>query len=91
MAETPSVLSSLVQLSLPTITLAIAAVDIALSLAGAWSLTRVLQGFLHGVETLHPLTYGGIAGLLLAVAVLAAYLPARWAASVDPVESMRGE
>ena len=69
----------------------ITAVSIALGLAGAWGLTRVLQGLLYGVEALDPLTYGGMAALLLAVAVLAAYLPARRAASVDPGESMRGE
>jgi hypothetical protein len=69
----------------------ITAVGIVLGLAGAWGLTRVLKGLLYGVEALDPLTYGGMAALLLAVAVLAAYLPARRAASVDPGESMRGE
>jgi ABC-type antimicrobial peptide transport system permease subunit len=69
----------------------ITALGIVLGLAGAWGLTRVLQGLLYGVEPLDPLTYGGMAVLLLAVAVLAAYLPARRAASVDPGESMRGE
>jgi ABC-type antimicrobial peptide transport system permease subunit len=69
----------------------ITTVGIVLGLAGAWGLTRVLQGLLYGVEPLDPLTYGGMAVLLLAVAILAAYLPARRAASVDPGESMRGE
>ena len=69
----------------------ITAGGIVLGLAGAWGLTRVLQGLLYGVEPIDPLTYGGMAVLLLAVAILAAYLPARRAASVDPGESMRGE
>jgi len=69
----------------------ITALGIAAGLAGAWALTRLLGGILFGVEALDPLTYGGMATLLLAVAVLAAYLPARRAAAVDPVESMRVE
>jgi predicted permease len=62
-----------------------------LGLTGAWGLTRILQGLLYGVEALDPLTFGGMAALLMGVALLAAYLPARKAASVDPAESMRAE
>jgi len=60
-------------------------------LAGAWGLSRTLQGILFGVEPADPLTYGGMAAALLVVAVLAAYLPAQRAATVDPATSMRAE
>jgi len=69
----------------------ITALGMMVGLGGAWGLSRFLQGILFGVETVDPLTYGGMAGVLLAVAVVAAYLPARKAASVDPAESMRAE
>jgi putative ABC transport system permease protein len=69
----------------------ITAVGIVGGLAGAWALTRLLSGILFGVEALDPVTYGGMALALLLVAVAAAYLPARNAAAVDPVEAMRAE
>jgi predicted permease len=69
----------------------ITALGVVAGLAGAWGLSRFLQGILFGVEAADPLTYGGMAAALLVVAVVAAYLPARKAASVDPAESMRAE
>jgi predicted lysophospholipase L1 biosynthesis ABC-type transport system permease subunit len=69
----------------------ITVLGIVAGLAGAWALTKLLRGILFGVEALDPLTYGGMACVLLCIAVVAAYLPARRAAAVDPVESMRLE
>jgi len=69
----------------------ITALGVVVGLGGAMGLTRFLQGILFGVEAMDPLTYGGMAVALLVVAVVAAYLPARKAASVDPAESMRME
>jgi len=66
-------------------------VGLALGLAGAAALTRVLQGLLFGVEALDPLTFAATSALLLAVGLVAAYLPARRAARLDPVASMRAE
>jgi ABC-type antimicrobial peptide transport system permease subunit len=60
-------------------------------LAGAAVLTRLLKGILYDVKALDPLTFVGTALLLLAAGVLSAYLPARRAAAVDPLESMRVE
>jgi hypothetical protein len=60
-------------------------------LAAAAALTRLMRGILFGVEPLDLTTYSITAGILLAVAVVAAWLPARRAAAVDPLESMRAE
>jgi putative ABC transport system permease protein len=69
----------------------ITAIGLLVGLAGAAALTRLLKGILYDVKTLDPLTFVGTALLLLAVALLSAYLPARRAAAVDPMESMRVE
>ncbi len=54
-------------------------------------LSRLLQGILYGVEARDPLTFVGTALVLLAVGVVSAWLPARRAAAVDPIESIRVE
>jgi ABC-type antimicrobial peptide transport system permease subunit len=69
----------------------LAAMGLVLGLVGAGAVTRVLQGLLFGTEPLDPLTFGGMSFILLAVGILASYLPARRAGLVDPVESMRVE
>jgi ABC-type antimicrobial peptide transport system permease subunit len=48
-----------------------------LGLAGAWGLTRLMQGLLFGVGTLDPLTLFAVSVLLTAVAMLASWIPAR--------------
>jgi ABC-type lipoprotein release transport system permease subunit len=52
---------------------------------------RALSGMLYDVRPTDVLTYGSVTLLLMFVAVLAAYLPARRAAHVDPVVSLRYE
>ncbi|MCG6988889.1 MAG: ABC transporter permease [Gemmatimonadetes bacterium] len=69
----------------------ITVIGLLVGLAGAAALTRLLEGILYDVKALDPLTFVGTALLLLAVALLSAYLPARRAAAVDPMESMRME
>jgi putative ABC transport system permease protein len=61
----------------------------ALGLAGALALSRVLRGLLHDVSPTDPATFAGVGILLLAVAALASYVPARRAARLDPAAILR--
>lgn len=69
----------------------IAAIGLAIGLAGAFALTRVLASLLYAVKPSDPLTYVTVSVLLLAVAALATYIPARRAARVDPIIALRWE
>ncbi len=71
--------------------LVLAVIGVALGLAAAYGLTRLMTGLLFGVSPLDPLTYVMVAVSLTAVALLASYLPARRAAWVDPMEALRAE
>jgi putative ABC transport system permease protein len=62
-----------------------------IGLAGALAARRVLAGLVHGVEAGDPLAFSGVTLLLLAVAFVASYLPARRAARVDPIVALRYE
>jgi ABC-type antimicrobial peptide transport system permease subunit len=69
----------------------LALVGVTIGLAGALGLTRVLRGLLYEVTPTDPSTFASVSLLLLAVAVFACWLPARRAASVDPMEALRSE
>lgn len=69
----------------------LAAVGIAAGLLGAAVLTRVLRGLLYEVGPLDPVLYALLSVVLLGVAALATYLPARRAARVDPVTALSQE
>jgi predicted permease len=60
-------------------------------LAGAWAATRLLKSFLFGVSDHDPLTVISISLLLLACGLVAALIPARRAASIDPMQALRTE
>jgi putative ABC transport system permease protein len=66
-------------------------VGLVIGLLGAAALTRVLQGLLFGVEAMDPLTFVATSAALFCVGLTAAYVPARRAARLDPVTSMRTE
>ncbi len=69
----------------------LAALGLVLGLIGALAATRLLQAFLFGVSAVDPLAFGAAIVLLLVVTGVAAYLPARRAANVDPLEALRAE
>jgi putative ABC transport system permease protein len=62
---------------------------VAVGLGGALALTRVMRSLLFGVSATDPLIFAGAALFLAAVAMLASYIPARRAMSVDPTVSLR--
>jgi predicted permease len=66
-------------------------IGIAIGLTGAFLVTRVLSSLLLNVATTDPLTFIGVSVLLLLVALLACYLPARRAAKVSPLVAMKFE
>ena len=69
----------------------VALMGVAIGIVGAFGLTRLLGALLFDVSATDPTTYAVVALLLLAVALLASYVPARRAASIDPVEALRAE
>jgi putative ABC transport system permease protein len=64
-------------------------IGIALGLAGALALTRVMSGLLFGVGSTDPATFAAIVVLLTLVSLIACYLPARRATRIDPLIAMR--
>src|SRR5436190_7087447 len=64
---------------------------VALGLATAWLTTRLITRLLYQVSATDPFTFGVISAFLIAVALLACYLPARRATRVDPLVALRYE
>ena len=67
----------------------LATAGVVIGLAGALVLTRFLRGLLYDVSPTDPLTLGATCGVLLGVALVASWLPARRAAALPPVEALR--
>lgn len=64
---------------------------ISVGLAGAFALTRLLASLLYGIATLDTATFVFVPLLLMAVAIVATYIPARRASSMDPATALRHE
>jgi putative ABC transport system permease protein len=71
--------------------LVITGLGLLIGTAGGFALTRFLSGFLYQVKALDPLTFAAVPLLVGAISLLASYLPARRAASVDPMVALRYE
>ncbi|HYA62774.1 MAG TPA: ABC transporter permease [Candidatus Sulfotelmatobacter sp.] len=69
----------------------LAVAGLALGLLVAFALTRVLSSLLFGVSTHDPVTFGGVSLVLVSVAILACYIPARRATRVEPIIALRYE
>jgi predicted lysophospholipase L1 biosynthesis ABC-type transport system permease subunit len=68
----------------------LAVTGIAVGVVGSLAMTRLLEGLVFGVSTTDPLAFLGVIVLLVGVALLASWLPARRAARVDPMNVLRG-
>jgi putative ABC transport system permease protein len=69
--------------------LTLAGIGVVVGLGGALFLTRVVATLLYGVSPLDPLTFAAVPALLAAVALVASLTPARRAASVNPITTLR--
>jgi ABC-type antimicrobial peptide transport system permease subunit len=71
--------------------LILSGVGIAVGAAVAAGLTRLMSSLLFGVTPVDAATFAVAAGVLVVAGLAASYIPARRAAAVDPVETLRGQ
>ncbi len=69
----------------------VVAVGIAIGVAAALAFTRALGSLLYGVKAIDAPTFVGVSAFMVAIGLLASYVPARRASKVDPIESLRGD
>jgi predicted permease len=69
----------------------VALIGVVIGVLTAFGVTRFLESLLFGVQPIDALTFVGMSGVMLAIALLATYVPARRASAVDPMQSLRSE
>jgi putative ABC transport system permease protein len=85
-AERPAVMRMILKQGI-----VLAIVGVSLGLAGALALTRFLESFLFQVNAFDPITFAGVAAILIGVSLAACWVPARRATHVDPIVALRYE
>jgi putative ABC transport system permease protein len=70
---------------------ALAGIGVVIGLGGAWAATRAMTTLLYGVTPTDPVTYAAVPAILIAVALVACWIPARRAARLDPAMVLRQE
>jgi putative ABC transport system permease protein len=69
----------------------LALIGVTIGLAGSFALVHLLSSMLFGIQAIDPVTFATAALALLGIAALASYIPARRAASIDPMQALRTE
>jgi ABC-type antimicrobial peptide transport system permease subunit len=71
--------------------LARVSIGVVVGLVAAFALTRLMSSLLFGIGPMDPAAYIAALGVMIAAAAVASYLPARRAASINPIETLRAE
>ena len=66
-------------------------VGVGLGVAVAFAATRLLGSLLYGVKPVDPIVFAAMSAMMVAIGILASYIPARRASSVNPIESLRSD
>jgi ABC-type antimicrobial peptide transport system permease subunit len=66
-------------------------IGLAIGMAATLTLSRIMRSLMSGIGVIDPLTAGVVCAVLLTAGFAALYFPARWASTLDPAHTLRGE